>query len=87
MIYPPMSSLLEKVDSRYTLAILVAKRARMLTNGAQRLTDTATDKDVTIAINEINEGKITYHRIKKQQPTHENMVETSLNSTEDNFDQ
>lgn len=83
MIYPPMSSLLEKVDSRYTLAILVAKRARMLTNGAQRLTDTATDKDVTIAINEINEGKITYHHVKKPQQTHENMVEASLNSTED----
>jgi len=83
MIYPPMSSLLEKVDSRYTLAILVAKRARMLTNGAQKLTNAATDKDVTIAINEINEGKISYHRIQKQPPTHENMVEASLNSSDD----
>ena len=55
MIYPPMSSLLEKVDSRYTLAILIAKRARMLTNGAQKLTDYNTDKAVTLAIHEINE--------------------------------
>ncbi len=83
MIYPPMSSLLEKVDSRYTLAILVAKRARMITNGAQRLTDFGTDKAVTLAIHEINEGDITYHKIRKPQPTHENMVETSLNSSED----
>lgn len=64
MIYPPMSSLLEKVDSRYTLAILIAKRARMLTNGAQKLTDYNTDKAVTLAIHEINEGNITYHKVK-----------------------
>ena len=37
MIYPAMSSLLEKVDSRYTLVIATAKRARMLTNGALKL--------------------------------------------------
>ncbi|NLP00349.1 MAG: DNA-directed RNA polymerase subunit omega [Clostridiaceae bacterium] len=83
MIYPPMSSLLEKVDSRYTLAILIAKRARMLTNGAQKLTDYNTDKAVTLAIHEINEGNITYHKVKKPQLTHENMVEASLNSIED----
>ncbi|HHU89792.1 MAG TPA: DNA-directed RNA polymerase subunit omega [Clostridiaceae bacterium] len=83
MIYPPMPSLLEKVDSRYTLAILIAKRARMLTNGAQKLTEFNSDKDVTIAIHEINEGKIAYHRVRKPQPTHDNMVETSLNSIED----
>ncbi len=83
MIYPPMSSLLRKVDSRYTLAILTAKRARMLTNGAGKLTDFNSDKDVTIAIHEIDEGAITYHKIQKPQNTHENMVETSLNSSED----
>lgn len=83
MIYPPMSSLLEKVESRYTLAILAAKRARMLTNGAQKLTDFDSGKDVTIAIHEIDEESITYHKIKKLRRTHENMVEASLNSSED----
>lgn len=83
MIYPPMSSLLKKVDSRYTLVILAAKRARMLTNGAQNLTEFHSDKDVTIAIHEIDEGTISYHKIKKPQPTHDNMVEASLNSNED----
>ena len=28
MIYPPLSSLLSKVDSRYTLVVATAKRAR-----------------------------------------------------------
>jgi len=82
MINPPMSSLLEKVDSRYTLAILAAKRARMLTNGAAKLTNNASTKDVTIALYEIKEGKVTYRRIQKQQPSSENLVEASLDSAE-----
>ncbi len=65
MIYPSMSSLLKKVDSRYTLVIAASKRARMLTEGAQKLTDSNSTKDVTIAINEISEGKVGYHRIHR----------------------
>lgn len=83
MIYPAMASLLKKVDSRYTLVIASAKRARMLTNGAKKLTSHNSAKDVTIAINEIDEGKVAYHKIYKQAVTHENLVETSLNSKED----
>ncbi|HEY5585415.1 MAG TPA: DNA-directed RNA polymerase subunit omega [Ruminiclostridium sp.] len=62
MIYPSIGSLLEKVDSRYTLCILVGKRARQLTDGAQELTKCDCHKAVTIATNEINESKITYVR-------------------------
>lgn len=83
MIYPSMSKLLEKVDSRYTLAIAVAKRARMLTDGSPKLTAFDSNKDVTIAIHEIAENLITYHRTRKSQSTHENLVEGSLNSIED----
>ena len=64
MIDPPISSLLEKVDSRYTLCILVGKRAKQLTNGAHKLTQCNSHKAVTIAINEINENMITYVRTK-----------------------
>jgi DNA-directed RNA polymerase subunit omega len=60
MIKPPISELLKKVDNRYTLVIATAKRARMLTNGAQPLAVTKSNKDVTIAITEIKEGKIKY---------------------------
>ena len=83
MIYPAMSSLLEKVDSRYTLVIAASKRARMLTNGANKLTTFQSPKDVTIAIHEIDEKKVTYHKIIKQVSTKENLVETSLNSKEE----
>ncbi|NMB33323.1 MAG: DNA-directed RNA polymerase subunit omega [Clostridium sp.] len=64
MIEPGINSLLEKVDSRYTMVVAAAKRARQLTEGANKLTDCESDKLVTIAINEIDEGKITYIRTK-----------------------
>jgi DNA-directed RNA polymerase subunit omega len=64
MIFPPLSSLLEKVDSRYTLVVATAKRARQISDGAHKLTKCASDKPVTVALNEINEDKITYIRTK-----------------------
>ncbi|ABN52546.1 MAG TPA: DNA-directed RNA polymerase subunit omega [Hungateiclostridium thermocellum] len=64
MIEPSINSLLEKVDSRYTLVVATAKRARQLTDGANKLTNCESDKPVTVAINEINENKITYIRTK-----------------------
>jgi len=70
-----MSSLLKKVDSRYTLVIATAKRARMLTAGAKKLTTYSSAKDVTVAVHEIEEGKISYHRINKTPSTHEHLVE------------
>ena len=64
MIYPPLSSLLDKVDSRYTLVTAVAKRARQLADGARKQTKCVSEKPVTVAMNEINEDKITYVRTK-----------------------
>lgn len=64
MIEPAISSLLKKVDSRYTLVVATAKRARQLVDGAHRLTKSGSDNSVTVAINEINEDKITYIRTK-----------------------
>jgi len=64
MIEPGISSLLKKVDSRYTLVVAAAKRARQITEGAHKLTECESEKPVTIAINEIDEQKITYIRTK-----------------------
>jgi len=57
-------SLLEKVDSKYTLVVAVAKRARQLVDGQPKLTNINSNKPVTIAINELYEDKITYERTK-----------------------
>lgn len=64
MINPALDNLLSKIDTRYTLVIATAKRARQLVEGANKLTDCNSDKPVTVAINEINEDKITYIRTK-----------------------
>ena len=66
MIYPTLSSLLEKVDSKYTLVVAVSKRARQLVEGQPRLTKIDSNKPVTIAINEINDNKIVYERINPE---------------------
>lgn len=64
MIIPSINALMEKVDSRYTLVVVSAKRARQLTEGATKLTRCNSDKPVTVAINEMYEGKISYVRTK-----------------------
>lgn len=52
MLYPEISKLMEGLDSRYSLVVLTAKRARQLQN------DSGNDKTVSRAINEIANGKI-----------------------------
>ncbi|NLN66494.1 MAG: DNA-directed RNA polymerase subunit omega [Clostridiaceae bacterium] len=65
MIQPSIKELLKKVDNRYTLVNATAKRARMLTAGAQPMAEPKSDKDVSIAIQEIYEGKVQYRQIKR----------------------
>lgn len=66
IIYPPLPELLEKVDCRYTLVIETAKRARQLVAGDAKLTEMEMDgKPVSIAVEEIYEGKITYENVKE----------------------
>ena len=62
MIDPPIGELLKKVDCRYTLAVEAAKRAREIIGGAAPLIDTKETKPLSIAIEEINRGLITYSR-------------------------
>ena len=61
-IDPPMNELLEKVDCRYTLVVMAAKRARQLVDGAQPLIDPKDMKPLKIAVEEINRGLLTYQR-------------------------
>lgn len=52
MLYPEISKLMEGLDSRYSLVVMTAKRARQLQ------ADSTNDKTVSRAINEIANGKI-----------------------------
>lgn len=60
LIKPTLESLMTKVDSKYTLVTLAAKRARQLADGDEPLVDVDTTKVVSIAMEEIDQGKITY---------------------------
>ncbi len=64
MLYLSKDEVKEKADSRYTLVILAAKRARHLIEGLPSLDSDATeaDKPVTVAIGEISKNLITYTR-------------------------
>ena len=64
IVHPPMKDLLTKVDSRYTLAVLAAKRARQLLDGAEAKVKVLSTKNVTRALAEVAEDKIGYERAK-----------------------
>ncbi len=57
--YPSIDKLLDKVDSRYSLAILAAKRAHQLEAGEfEMLDDYKSSKTVGMALEEVAAGKI-----------------------------
>ncbi len=62
MLYPSVDEIRKKADSRYTLVILAAKRARDIIDGKPVLVDIDIDRPVSIAANEIAEDLITYNR-------------------------
>lgn len=62
MLNPSINELTKIGDSRYTLVMLTAKRSRQLVEGAEPLIETSSQKPVSIAIEEMLAGKITYTR-------------------------
>lgn len=63
MIRPSVDSLIELVDSKYTLVVLAAKRSREIVDGDSIFTGVKSSKPVTIALHEIFEKSISYERI------------------------
>lgn len=58
MVKPSVSELLKKVDDRYELVVITSKRARQLAEGAEPLTNKKEYSKVTLAAQEIAEGKV-----------------------------
>ena len=58
MLYPAMNELLEQVPSRYKLVNVVAARARQIAAQAESQDIMLEDKPVSIAIQEIAQGKL-----------------------------
>jgi len=55
---------LKRVDSRYSLVILAAKRARQLRDIQGNVEGGANLKEVSAALEEISKEKITFERTK-----------------------
>ena len=62
-----LDSLLLKVDSRYTLVVVAAKRARRLTEKKENERDNGLNvrKPVSEALKEIAQGRILYRRTRQ----------------------
>ncbi len=59
IVKPTVVELLTKSKNRYELVIATSKRARQIANGDKPLTDVNEVSAVTLAANEIAEGKVT----------------------------
>ncbi len=73
MIHPPIETLLERVDSKFSLVTLAAKRGRQITNCRLRLgeglgfeeappplVESRSKNYLTMSLEEISEGMIKY---------------------------
>ena len=58
IVEPTVNELLNHAENRFALVIATSKRARQIANGDEKLTDIDEESPVTLAANEINEGKI-----------------------------
>lgn len=58
MVKPTVGELLTKVDNRFRLVITTSKRARQIATGSEVLTDKNDESPVTLAADEIAEGKV-----------------------------
>ena len=58
IIKPTVTDLLKIVDNRFELVILVSKRARQIAAGKPTVTKVKSHSAVTLATNEVAEGKV-----------------------------
>lgn len=58
MLHPSMSELLEKVDNRYLLVNVAAKRARQIAEEAEMNEVSLAEKPVKLALDDIVAGRI-----------------------------
>lgn len=59
IVKPSVTELLTKAKNRYELVIATARRARQIADGDEARTNVKEDSAVTLAANEIAEGKVT----------------------------
>lgn len=87
LLYPSINELTEKADSKYTLAMLAAKRARDIIDGKPVLTEHEKERPVSTATYEISEDLITYKRVEEEEvqtePVHVSETDISDDETDE----
>lgn len=69
---------LERVDNRFSLVILVAKRAKQLIKGDEPTVKSPGNKQVVTALREVAEGKVTFD-VNESEMTMFQQIESDLN--------
>ena len=83
MLYPSINEIKHKADSRYTLVILAAKRARDIVDGKPALVDCKVNRPVSIAAKEINEDMIKVRYPEEDPVVEEEAEEASEEEAEE----
>ena len=58
IVKPTVTSLLDIIDNRFELVVVASKRARQIAAGDEPMTNVKEENPVTLAVNEISEGKV-----------------------------
>ena len=72
IVKPTVTELLKKSKNRYELVIATSKRARQIAMGDEPLTKVKEESPVTLAANEIAEGKVDIIRDEDNEKNEEN---------------
>ena len=80
MIYPPINDIMKakNIDSKYTLVVAVAKRAREINLTKVTFTECKSDKAVTIALHEIYENKVNLKTKEKSKMSESDTIMNSI---------
>ena len=80
MVKPTVKELLKHAENRFALVIATSRRARQIANGDKKLTDVDAESPVTLAANEINEGKVEIYKADEVYDEDENEDVTLLDN-------
>ena len=76
---PTVVELLSKAENRYSLVVATAKRARQISQGSKPLTDDKDTSSITLAADEIDEGKIKIYNEQQWENLEAEEPETEKN--------
>ena len=82
MVKPAVKELLEHAENRFALVIATSRRARQIASGDKKLTKVDEESPVTLAANEINEGKVEIYKADETYSDDENEDVSILETTE-----